>query len=272
MGIDTAGFWKRLQELYPGKNAPEIAKEIGRTKQTVYRWRDGEMPGLDVLAPLSESHGVSLHWLVMGQGLKDLNGTVPLEPGQVPIYLGPYEQEKVRDIAAAEGKTFEVKVRDFVIDELKKRGLIETEIRSNVMFFGEPVRAVTLPLMGWVAAGEPIHVVEQQKEVRIPDFFMKHGKNHFVLHVRGDSMVEDNIPDDSLIVCEARKTAENGEKVVAVIDGERTTVKRIYREGERIRLQPANPLHQPIYVEPHQQLDIQGVVVAVFQQFKGQGE
>jgi len=73
-------------------------------------------------------------------------------------------------------------------------------------------------------------------------------------------MIKDQIIDGSLIVYEARQTANDGEKVVAAIDGEKATVKRMYHEGDRIRLQPANPLRKPIYVEPNQTLDIQGVV------------
>lgn len=193
------------------------------------------------------------------------DGNSALDPGQVPIYFGPYEQQRIKEIADADKRSFEQAVRDIVLEELKKRGMVGSgDEPSNVMFFGEPVRAVELPLMGWIAAGEPLHLVAQQEKVRVPDFMMKPGKTHFVLHVRGDSMVEDHIPDGSLIVCEARNTATDGERVVAVIDGERATVKRIYHEADRIRLQPANPLHKPIYLERDQQIEIQGVVVAVF--------
>lgn len=274
MAIDSSGFWDRLQEVFSGANAPEIARLTGRTKQTVYRWRDGQLPDLDILADIAESRGVSLHWLVTGKGPKDVNGdrgaqtpkpqVATIEPGQVPVYFGPYEQEKIRDMAKAESRTFEEQVRDIVLQEMERRGMINVPEESNVVFFGEPVRSVTVPLMGWIAAGEPIHVVAERQDVNVPDFFMKRGKDYFVLHVRGDSMIDDQIIDGSLIVCEARQTATDGEKVVAMIDGDKATVKRIYHEGDRIRLQPANPLHKPIYVEPDQRLDIQGVVVGIF--------
>ena len=70
MAIDSAGFWNRLQEVFSGANAPEIARLTGRTKQTVYRWRDGQLPDLDVLTEIAESRAVSLHWLVTGKGTK----------------------------------------------------------------------------------------------------------------------------------------------------------------------------------------------------------
>lgn len=68
MGIDSAGFWKRIQKAFAGANSPKIAELTGRTKTTVYRWRDGQLPDLDVLVLIAESRRVSLHWLVTGQG------------------------------------------------------------------------------------------------------------------------------------------------------------------------------------------------------------
>ncbi len=263
-GIKREGLWARIQEAYDGKNAPEIARLLEKQKQSVYRWRDGEVPGIDTLADIAQSRNVSLHWLLLDEGPRSLSEFSGIEPGQVPIYFGPYEQQKLRDLAHETGKTFEQEIRDIVLVEMERRGMINVPEESNVVFFGEPVRSVTVPLMGWIAAGEPIHVVAEPQDVNVPDFFMKRGKSYFVLHVRGDSMIEDQIIDGSLIVCEARQTATDGEKVVAMIDGDKATVKRLYHEGDRVRLQPANPMHKPIYVEPGQRLDIQGVVVGIF--------
>lgn len=226
---------------------------------------NGRLPATDILTKIANETGVSLTWLLTEKGPERLNGaSSALDPGQVPVYFGPYEQEKLRDMAKASGRTFEEQVRDIVLQEMERRGMINVPEESNVVFFGEPVRSVTVPLMGWIAAGEPIHVVAERQDVNVPDFFMKRGKEYFVLHVRGDSMIEDQIVDGSLIVCEARQTAIDGEKVVAMIDGDKATVKRIYHDGDRVRLQPANPLHKPIYIEPDQRLDIQGVVVGIF--------
>src|SRR4051812_37925885 len=148
-GIKRQGLWARIQEAYGGKNAPEIGKLLGKQKQSVYRWRDGEVPGIDTLAHIARSRNVSLHWLLLDEGPKSLTEFAGIEPGQVPIYFGPYEQEKIRDMAKAEGRTFEEEVRGFALEEMERRGMINVPEESNVVFFGEPVRSVTVPLMGW---------------------------------------------------------------------------------------------------------------------------
>lgn len=265
MAIDSSGFWKRLQEVFEGANAPEIARITDRTKQSVYRWRDGQMPDLDVLVDIAESRRVSLHWLVTGQGPVHLNGAAGLEPGEVPIYFGSKEQEILRNLSAGARRTFAEEVRGIVLDALKQRGLVtDTVAESNLIFFGDPVRSVEVKLVGEIAAGEPLYAVPRDEKTQVPDFFMKPGKQYMALRVRGDSMIDDGIQDGSLIICEARTSAENGERVVALIDGDKATVKRLYHEGNHIRLQPSNVAHKPIYIGPGQRLDIQGVVVGIF--------
>ena len=69
-GVKREGLWARIQEAYDGKNAPQIARLLGKTKQTVYRWRDGEVPGIDTLAEIAQSRNVSLHWLLLDAGPK----------------------------------------------------------------------------------------------------------------------------------------------------------------------------------------------------------
>lgn len=223
------------------------------------------MPSIEKLVEISRLTGSSIHWLLTGEGPEKIDTLQGLEPGEVPVYFGVKEQEIIRDLAAKAKRTFAEEVRDLVFEQLKQRGLVTDRVdESNLIFFGEAVRAVTIPLMGEIAAGEPIHAVARDEKVQVPDFFMKSGKRYMALRVRGDSMIEDGIVDGSLIICEARTSAVNGERVVALIDGEKATVKRIYHEGERIRLQPANPEHQPIYLGPDRTLDIQGVVVGIF--------
>jgi repressor LexA len=253
----------RLLEAFADKqirSKSAIAAALGfKSDKSIYKIINGEQElSFDGLRRFSEKTGRSIDWLLTGRE------NDAIEPGQVPIYFGAYEQQMMQDLAKANNRTFQEQIRDIVLEEMKRRGMSDVPEESNVLFFGEPVRSVTVPLMGWIAAGEPIHIVAEQQDVNVPDFFMKPGKQYFVLHVRGDSMIGDQIVDGSLIVCESRQTAIDGEKVVAVIDGEKATVKRIYHEGDRVRLQPANPLHKPIYVEPNQRLDIQGVVVGIF--------
>lgn len=129
----------------------------------------------------------------------------------------------------------------------------------------KPAAAVELPLVGTVAAGRPIEVVETDDTVVIPEAFVRR-HNTFALRVQGNSMIDDGILDGDLIIVEERETAENGETVVALVENA-TTVKRFHREkGGIIRLQPANERMAPI-LAPAKNVVIRGVVVAVMRKY-----
>lgn len=124
-------------------------------------------------------------------------------------------------------------------------------------------RPTRLPLAGVIAAGQPIEAVEDRETIDLESLFVSpHGT--YVLRVRGDSMIEDNICDGDLVVIEQRNTARNGETVVALLEEGDATLKRFYREKDHIRLQPANAAYEPIRVKD---VTIQGVVVGVLRQY-----
>ena len=126
-------------------------------------------------------------------------------------------------------------------------------------------RAVELPLLGFVAAGRPIEAVMGDETLAVPEDLV--GKREsYVLKVRGDSMIDEQIRDGDYVIVEDRKTADNGEMVIALLDGQEVTLKKFYRESERIRLQPANPTMAPLLVPPDQ-VQIQGVVVGVMRRY-----
>ncbi|HKK05320.1 MAG TPA: transcriptional repressor LexA [Gammaproteobacteria bacterium] len=122
---------------------------------------------------------------------------------------------------------------------------------------------VDIPLMGWVAAGEPVDLCEQRESVAVPANMVR--KNTYALRVRGHSMVDDNIQDGDIIIIEKRETAENGQSVVAMINGEQVTLKRFYVEADGIRLQPANPEMAPIRLH-NGDVQILGIVTGVIRQ------
>ena len=125
--------------------------------------------------------------------------------------------------------------------------------------------AVNLPLLGRVAAGQPIEALETTDHIAVPEEFIRR-QNTFVLKVVGSSMVNDGILDGDFIVVEQRPNADNGETVVAVVDGE-ATVKRFYRDAPgRIRLQPANDAMPPLVVN-EARCELRGVVVAVLRKY-----
>lgn len=119
-----------------------------------------------------------------------------------------------------------------------------------------------LPLAGRIAAGSPLEAIEDGEEIDIAGVLgARADGNHFILQVRGDSMIEDGIFDGDYVVVERRATARNGETVVALLPDNTATLKRFYREKGRVRLQPANPAMGPIYAED---LTVQGIVKGVF--------
>ena len=128
-------------------------------------------------------------------------------------------------------------------------------------------RAVELPLLGTVAAGYPIEAVQTQESISVPESFISHGGEHYVLRVRGNSMIDEQIRDGDYVVISERRTADNGETVIALVDNNSATVKKMYRERDgRIRLQPANETMAPIYVH-EDDITIQGVVVGVLRKY-----
>ena len=128
-------------------------------------------------------------------------------------------------------------------------------------------RAIELPLLGSVAAGMPIEAVEQNETLCVPESLASRAGNHYVLRVRGNSMVDEQIRDGDFVVVNERRRADNGEMVIALINGTSATVKKYYRERDgRIRLQPANETMQPIYVHEND-ITIQGIVVGVLRRY-----
>jgi repressor LexA len=135
------------------------------------------------------------------------------------------------------------------------------QLRARIPFPDE--RPTCLPLVGTIAAGRPLEAIEDRQVLDLEQLFVKPNAT-FVLRVRGDSMIEDNICDGDYVVCEKRQTARDGETVVALIDEGEATLKRFYREKDGIRLQPANPKYQPIRT---QNVQVQGVVVGVVRRY-----
>ncbi|MEJ2051427.1 MAG: transcriptional repressor LexA [Calditrichota bacterium] len=122
-----------------------------------------------------------------------------------------------------------------------------------------------LPLLGRVAAGEPIEAIENQELISVPADMLGSG-THYVLQVAGESMIEEHIQDGDYVIVQPRETAENGDMVIALIDGQDATLKRIFRENEMIRLQPANASMSPL-IKPADAVKIRGVVIGVMRKY-----
>jgi len=154
---------------------------------------------------------------------------------------------------------------------LEKKGLIRRDWnqKRGVELIEKPASDPApgvreLPLFGTIAAGLPLEVQQSDETITVPERLTTRGEN-FVLKVRGDSMMDDGILDGDYVIIARREQAQNGEMVVANVNGE-VTLKRLYREGERIRLQPANALMHPIYAHARD-VSVQGVVVGLMRRF-----
>ena len=149
------------------------------------------------------------------------------------------------------------------LNALVKKGLILRKGRSAraIQLVDHRPPGVELPLLGLVAAGQPLAASAQDERLSFGELFG--GPNHFALRVRGRSMIDDHIDDGDFVVIRKQETAENGERVVAMIDNE-VTLKRFHREKGQVRLEPANGKMQPIVVGPDaQNCSILGVLVGV---------
>jgi repressor LexA len=143
-------------------------------------------------------------------------------------------------------------------NESRSIDLVEAEIA---------VSAVELPLRGTVAAGHPIEAIEDRETLGVPeDMIAGSTAEHYVLRVRGSSMIDEQIRDGDYVIVQSREIAHNGEMVIALIDGENATMKKLYKEDGQIRLQPANQALDPMYFDADR-VTIQGVVIGVIRRY-----
>lgn len=157
-----------------------------------------------------------------------------------------------------------------VVSTLEREGLIRRipNVSRGIELVGEGSDGRNeIPLLGVVAAGAPIEAVLNYETVCIPRDMMRDGRM-FALRVRGDSMIDEQIRDHDFIVLQSQQTAENGQTVVALIDGSDTTVKRFFGNRHQVRLEPANSAYEPIVIRPPQRVQIQGVVVGVIRKYQ----
>jgi repressor LexA len=151
------------------------------------------------------------------------------------------------------------------VAELERKGVLVRSARGisrGLQIAPRPQvleRSTSLPILGSIAAGAPIEAIEAPEELDLAQLTPP-GSDCYALRVRGDSMIEDGIHDGDLVLVERRADARNGQIVVAILPDETATLKRIYREGGRIRLQPANAALKPRIVD---EVEVRGIVLGV---------
>jgi repressor LexA len=156
------------------------------------------------------------------------------------------------------------------LSNLQEKGLIKREWNRSRALELVPtevkVRAVELPLLGRVAAGTPIEALADTETIFVPEDMIGR-KETYVLQVKGDSMIDEQIRDGDYVIVESRKTARDGEMVIALLEGDKATLKKLYREGGgKVRLQPANARLKPIFVD-QDDVQVQGVVIGVLRKY-----
>ena len=190
-------------------------------------------------------------------------------------YISQYIQKNgysptLQEIANAMGLSSLATVHEH-LQALIKKGIIkrfEGAVRGIELVdqaISATLSAVELPLVGYIAAGQPIEAIENPTDtVMVNSDLVSSTKRCFVLQVKGDSMINDGILNNDFVVIKQQNTALNGEIVVALIDGGFATLKRYYKEKDFVRLQPANPAMDPIYTK---NVEIQGVVTGVIRRY-----
>jgi len=152
---------------------------------------------------------------------------------------------------------------------LKDKGyLVKVRGRARAIEPANPKRnqdITEIPLLGIIAAGEPIEAIENKETIPVQKSLLSRSGEHFALKVQGNSMIDEGIFDGSIVILRKQPTVENGETAVALVNGNEVTLKKIYREKDRFRLQPANPDMKPIFTK---ELIVQGKVVSVIRNFE----
>ncbi|OHB14244.1 MAG: repressor LexA [Candidatus Zambryskibacteria bacterium RIFOXYC1_FULL_39_10] len=153
------------------------------------------------------------------------------------------------------------------LEEMKKTGYLKkTKNQKRSIDIRSITSMISIPFKGYIAAGQPFEAVEEFETITVPSNLVSRGE-HFALGVRGDSMIDEGIFDGDTVVIRKQSTVENGETAVALINDNEVTLKKIYREKNRIRLQPANPKLKPFFVKS---VIIQGKVISTFRNLEEQ--
>lgn len=157
------------------------------------------------------------------------------------------------------------------VSNLERKGYIRKSFNQSrsieLVGDGSVQGGIVLPLLGEVAAGQPIEAIVDEESILVPPSLTRRTGKHYVLRVRGNSMIDEQIRDGDYIIVASRETAGDGDMVIALIGGESATMKKLYREEDgRLRLQPANASLAPMYF-PADRVQVQGIVVGVMRRY-----
>lgn len=190
----------------------------------------------------------------------------PLTPKQKKVFdfINDYIKDKgyspTLEEIASHFKLNSVSTIHQFIKVLEAKGYLSKEYRKSRSITPTEIGNVEIPLLGYIAAGEPIEAVSNPEPLSVPQTMLSKGGLHYALKVKGNSMIDEGIYDGDTVIIRRQETATNGQKVVALINGNEATLKKIYKEKNGFRLQPANSSMKPIFVK---ELEIRGEVIEV---------
>ena len=184
--------------------------------------------------------------------------------GMTPDQLAPFVGSKT----GAEILAYENDEEDLLVSVLFGYAKMAGIPVENLLYDDPGFRAWDneVPLLGNVGAGQPIEAILTHDTISVPKNLQGRGRT-FALRVRGESMIDENIQDGDIIIVASQRTAENGQVVVAMIDGNYATVTKFYREPDFIRLEPANPQFKPIFIKTPERVQIQGIVTGLIRKY-----
>ena len=164
-------------------------------------------------------------------------------------------------------KLLSVSTAHFHVSKLRDLGLLSKEENKprSIETFGRETM-VKIPLLGTIAAGQPIEAIQNKEMIAVPKSKIPFSSEVYALRVVGSSMIDENINDGDVVLVRQQETAENGQKVVALIDNHEATLKKFYKERGHIRLQPANKNMEPLIFRNGRDVSIQGVVLDVIRE------
>ena len=139
------------------------------------------------------------------------------------------------------------------------------ENKARAISIPEKEPLIKIPLLGTIAAGEPIEAIRQNEFIAVAKTKLPKNGDFYALRVSGNSMIDENIKEGDVVLVKQQETAENGQRVVALIDNYEATLKKFFRERNQIRLQPANSAYEPIIIRKDRDIKIQGIVIDVIQ-------
>lgn len=276
MSLEKNGIFTRIADALGTNSVKEIAEKYGISEAAVYNWQKGSVPKVEILADVADSTSTSIHWLLTGQGEKkvrkpltriadsvldkvDRHVTWDDEPVGRSVVFNSVAENVIDELARTQGKSFDRVIYDLVIESLEAKGLINTAPLESVKFIRADIEWVSIKLLGYISCGDPIEAIPNEDQLLVAKTFPGDPRHMFVLIARGDSMRDMDIYDGDKIICRTDVNPQNGDAVIALVNGDSATCKRFYPRGDEIALVPANPDYKT-RTYPADQVVIQGVV------------